>query len=72
MSEKNSRLKNLKPFKPIGDKPLSKTQIQIRVEQEVYDKVMSLPKQKRLTLLRQWIKEGVESLEEETNEVNNK
>lgn len=65
MTEKDSRLKNLTPFKPIGDKPLSKSQIQIRVDQEVYDKVMSLPKQQRLTLLRQWIKDGVESLEEE-------
>ena len=65
MAEKNSRLQNLKPFKPIGDKPLSKSQIQIRVDQDVYDKVMSLPKQKRLTLLRKWIKDGVESLEQE-------
>ncbi|MDJ0718071.1 MAG: hypothetical protein QNJ54_28245 [Prochloraceae cyanobacterium] len=65
MAEKDSRLKNLQPFKPIGDKPLSKSQLQIRVDQDVYDKVMSLPKQKRLTLLRQWIKAGVESLEQE-------
>lgn len=66
MAEKNSKLKNLKPFKPIGDKPLSKSQLQIRVDQDVYDKVMSLPKQKRLNLLREWIKAGVEKLDQET------
>ncbi len=66
MSETNSKLINLQPFKPVGDKPLSKSQLQIRVEQDVYDKVMSLPRQKRLTLLREWIKNGVENLEQET------
>ncbi len=66
MGEKNSKLQNLKPFKPIGEKPLSKSQLQIRVDQDVYDKVMSLPKQKRLSLLRKWIKAGVEKLEQET------
>lgn len=65
MANKNPRLENLKPFKAKGEKPLSKT-IGIRIDQEDYDRLMNLPKDKRLDLLRQWIKEGVSELEQET------
>ena len=65
MANKNPRLENLQSFKPKGDKPLSKT-IGIRVEQEVYDQLMSLPKEQRLGLMRQWIKDGVKQLDNQT------
>lgn len=60
---KQYNTENLTPFKPEGEKSLSKKPIQLRVEQDIYDTVMSLPKQERLKLLRQWIKNGVESLD---------
>ncbi|AFZ35530.1 MAG: hypothetical protein Kow0049_06770 [Stanieria sp.] len=60
---KKYNIENLTPFEPEGEKALSKKPLQLRVEQEIYDTVMSLPKQKRLKLLRQWIKDGVESLD---------
>lgn len=60
---------NLTPFKPEGEKALSKKPLQLRVDQDIYDTVMSLPKQKRLKLLRQWIKDGVENLDNDTIEV---
>ncbi len=66
MSQRKYNVENLTPFEPKGEKALSKKPLQLRVEQEVYDAVMSLPKQKRLDLLRQWIKNGVESLDEDT------
>lgn len=59
---KKYNTENLTPFKPEGEKALSQKPLQLRVEQDIYDTVMSLPKQKRLKLLRQWIKNGVESL----------
>lgn len=65
MANKNPRLENLKSFKPRGEKALSKT-IGIRVEQEIYDQLMSLPRDKRLGLMRQWIKDGVEKLDNQT------
>lgn len=65
MANKNPRLENLKSFKPKGEKALSKT-IGIRVEQEVYDQLMSLPKDLRLGLMRQWIKDGVQNLDNQT------
>ena len=61
---------NLTPFKPEGEKALSKKPLQLRVEQDIYDTVMSLPKQKRLKLLRQWIKNGVENLDNDIIKVN--
>jgi hypothetical protein len=65
MANKNPRLENLKSFKPEGEKALSKT-IGIRLEQEVYDQLMSLPRDRRLGLMRQWIKEGVQQLDNRT------
>ena len=65
MANKNPKLENLQSFKPQGEKALSKT-IGIRVEQEVYDQLMSLPRERRLTLIRQWIKDGVQNLDEQT------
>jgi hypothetical protein len=62
MANKNPRLENLKSFKPDGEKALSKT-IGIRLEQEVYDQLMSLPRDQRLGLVRQWIKDGVQKLD---------
>ncbi|MGL5939881.1 MAG: hypothetical protein ACRC80_01040 [Waterburya sp.] len=61
MANKNPRLENLKSFKPQGEKALSKT-IGIRVEQEIYDQLMSLPRDRRLGLMRKWIKDGVQKL----------
>jgi hypothetical protein len=66
MANKNPRRENLTPFKPKGEKPLSNKPLQIRIEQDIYDVIMSLPKDKRLDLLRQWIKDGVSELEQET------
>ena len=65
MANKNPRLENLKSFKPQGEKALSKT-IGIRVEQEVYERLMSLPRERRLGLMRQWIKDGVQKLDNRT------
>ncbi len=65
MANKNPRLENLKPFKPKGDKPLSKKPLNIRIDQEDYDLLMSLPRDIRLNLVRQAIKEGLEELQEE-------
>ena len=62
-------IENLTPFKPDGEKALSKKPLQLRVEQDIYDTIMSLPKQKRLKLLRQWIKNGVENLDNDTIKV---
>ena len=62
-------IENLTPFKPDGEKALSKKPLQLRVEQDIYDTIMSLPKQKRLELLRQWIKNGVENLDNDTIKV---
>lgn len=66
MANKNPKLENLTPFQPKGEKPLSSKPLQIRVDQDLYDTLMSLPKDKRLSLLRQWIRNGVEGLERET------
>jgi hypothetical protein len=63
---KKYNTENLTPFKPEGEKALSKKPLQLRVEQDIYDTVMSLPKQKRLQLLRNWIKKGVENLDKDT------
>ena len=60
---------NLTPFKPEGEKALSKKPLQLRVEQDIYDTVMSLPKQTRLKLLRQWIKNGVDNLDKDSIQV---
>jgi hypothetical protein len=65
MANKNPNLENLKSFKPQGEKALSKT-IGIRLEQEVYDQLMSLPKDERLGLMRQWIRDGVQNLDNQT------
>lgn len=62
---KKYNTKNLTPFKPEGEKALSKKPLQLRLEQDIYDTVMSLPKQERLKLLRQWIKNGVEGLDKD-------
>jgi hypothetical protein len=62
---KKYNTENLTPFKPEGEKALSKKPLQLRVEQDIYDTVMSLPKQKRLQLLRKWIKKGVENLDKD-------
>lgn len=66
MANKNPKIENLTPFKPKGEKPLSSKPLQIRIDQDLYDTIMSLPKDKRLSLLRQWIENGVEGLERET------
>jgi len=63
---KKYNTENLTPFKPEGEKALSKKPLQLRVEQDIYDTVMSLPKQQRLQLLRNWIKKGVENLDKDT------
>lgn len=68
MSQKYNT-ENLTPFKPEGEKALSKKALQLRVEQDIYDTVMSLPKQERIKLLRQWIKNGVENLDRDTIKV---
>jgi hypothetical protein len=65
MANKNPNLENLKSFKPKNEKALSKT-IGIRLEQEVYDQLMSLPKDERLGLIRQWIRDGVQNLDNQT------
>lgn len=65
MANKNPRLENLKSFKPKGKKALSKT-IGIRVEQEIYEQLMSLPSDRRLMLMRQWIEDGVKKLDNQT------
>ena len=67
MANKNPRLENLKPFKPKGDKSLSKP-ISCRLEQEDYDFLMSFPKKERGNLVRQIIKNGLEELREETSD----
>lgn len=66
MASKKYNTENLTPFKPEGENALSKKPLQLRVEQDIYDTVMSLPKQERLKLLRQWIKNGVENLDKNT------
>ena len=66
---KEYNTENLTPFKPDGEKALSKKPLQLRIEQDIYDAVMSLPKQTRLKLLRQWIKNGVESLDKDKIQV---
>ena len=63
MANKHPRLKNLKSFKPVGEKALSKT-VGIRLEQEIYDRLMSLPRERRLGLMRKWIKDGVQKLDD--------
>ena len=69
MSERKYNIENLTPFQSKGEKALSKKPLQLRVEQDIYDAVMSLPQQKRLKLLRQWIKNGIESLDKDSTEV---
>ncbi|MGK7895439.1 MAG: hypothetical protein AB4372_17920 [Xenococcus sp. (in: cyanobacteria)] len=69
MTKRKYNIENLTPFKPKGEKALSKKPLQLRVDQDLYDAVMSLPQQKRLKLLRQWIKDGIESLDKDTTEV---
>ena len=66
---KKYNTENLTPFKPEGEKALSKKPLQLRVEQDIYDTVMSLPKQTRLKLLRQWIKNGVDNLDKDSIQV---
>ncbi|MGK7895604.1 MAG: hypothetical protein AB4372_18815 [Xenococcus sp. (in: cyanobacteria)] len=45
MTERKYNIENLTPFKPEGEKALSKKPLQLRVEQDIYDAVMYLPKQ---------------------------
>lgn len=66
MANKNPRLENLKPFKPKGNKSLSKP-VSCRLDQEDYEFLMSFPKEERGNLLRQFIKNGLEELKEENS-----
>ncbi|MEM9273301.1 MAG: hypothetical protein AAGA80_10120 [Cyanobacteria bacterium P01_F01_bin.143] len=70
MAERKYNTENLTPFKPDGEKALSKKPLQLRIDQDLYHAVMSLPQQKRLKLLRQWIKDGMDNLEKDTTQVN--
>ncbi len=64
MVRKKSKLDNLKPFQPKGEQSLSKKAVQVRINQEDYDKLYSLPPDIRLDYVRLWIKKGLQELEE--------
>lgn len=52
-------------FQPVGkiEGKLSRKKLQFVVEEEIHEIVMSLPKEQRIPLLRQWVKDGVRSLQ---------
>lgn len=56
-------------FQPVGEieGKLSRKPLQFVVEEEIHEIVMSLPKEQRIPLLRQWVKDGVRSLQQDAN-----
>lgn len=65
MTKSNRRTDQLEKykFKSIGDKPMGKKPIGIRVPQEQYEKFMAIPKDIRSKLLRDFIAETVEKFD---------
>jgi hypothetical protein len=65
MANPNPHVENIVAFQfqPEGEESLSKKPVQVRVPQSDYDKLMRLPKEQRLVLLRKWIRTGLEKIE---------
>ena len=60
------KTEQLKSFQPVGETEgkLSRKPLQFVVEQEIHDVLAALPKEQRISLLRKWVREGVQSLQE--------
>ncbi len=52
MANPNPKTEQLIPFKKVGDKPLSKKPLHIRLPQNDYDDLMEIPRDERLSLVR--------------------
>ena len=65
MANPKPKTEYLIPFPQVGEEPLSKKPVYIRIPQSDYDRLMRLPREKRLSLLRQSIKSGLDQLEKE-------
>ena len=66
MTKSNRRTDQLEKykFKPIGNQPMGKKPIGIRVPQEQYERFMAIPKDIRSKLLRDFIAETVEKFDD--------
>ncbi len=67
MANPNPKTEHLTPFQKVGKEALSKKPLQVRIPQSDYDTLMDIPSQKRLALIRQWIKSGLENLQQDSN-----
>ena len=65
MANPNPKTEQLIPFPQVGEEPLSKKPISFRLPQSDYDRLMRLPREQRLKLLRQSIKSNLDQLEKE-------
>ena len=65
MANPNPKTEQLIPFPQVGEEPLSKKPISFRIPQSDYDRLMRLPREQRLKLLRQSIKSNLDQLEKE-------
>jgi hypothetical protein len=63
MSNPQPNISGLSSFSRFGkaEGKLSEKQIQVRPEQEVYDFLMSLPTKERVSLIRQALREAVQT-----------
>lgn len=63
MPNPNPKTDQLSRFSLVGDAEgkLSRKQIQVKPEQEVYDFLMSLPVQERVSLIRKALREAVQT-----------
>jgi hypothetical protein len=63
MANLSPKTEHLRKFPLVGDAEgkLSRKQIQVRPEQEVYDFLMSLPVKERVSLMRKALREAVQN-----------
>lgn len=68
MPNPNPKIDNLSNFSPLGDAEgkLSRKQIQVKPEQEVYDFLMALPVKERVSLVRKALREAVQTYQPST------
>ncbi len=66
MANPNPKTDHLPPFPMVGDKPMGKKPIGIRVPEDDYKRFMAIPKDVRSQLLREFIRETIERFEQKT------
>ncbi len=66
MANPNPKTEHLPGFPMVGDKPLGKKPVGIRVPEEDYERFMAIPKDIRSKLLRDFIRETGKKYEQKT------